>query len=159
MDQNKLPCETAFGQVRLARSEDVPQIVAMIEKLAEYHGDVPSLTAEVLQRDTFGPVPWCYVVVAEYERELIGYAALCGLMQLQFGVRGMDMHHLFVEENCRGHGVGGALVSASKVIARDLACRYMMVGTHPENTAAQVFYEALGFERRDAHPPRFSLRL
>jgi len=84
---------------------------------------------------------------------------MCGLIQLQFGARGMDMHHLFTEPDFRGRGVGRSLVYACKVEAKSLSCRYLAVGTHPNNHEAQAFYSSLGFERRDAHPPRFSIRL
>lgn len=51
------------------------------------------------------------------------------------------------------------LVEASKIKASALLCRYMTVGTHPDNRKAQALYEAWGFERKDTHPPRFSIRL
>ena len=56
-------------------------------------------------------------------------------------------------------GVGRSLVEACKIEAVTLLCRYLAVGTHPDNHNAQAFYTSLGFERRDAHPPRFSIRL
>ncbi|TQS70685.1 GNAT family N-acetyltransferase [Rhodobacteraceae bacterium] len=68
------------------------------------------------------------------------------------------MHHLFTEKGFRGRGIGTALVDACKTKAKALSCRYLMVGTHPDNNEAQVFYENLGFMRRDGLPPRFSLR-
>lgn len=84
---------------------------------------------------------------------------MCGLIQLQFGARGMDMHHLFIDPAFRRQGVGRSLVDACKLEAASLSCRYLAVGTHPDNHEAQAFYASLGFERRDAHPPRFSVRL
>lgn len=69
------------------------------------------------------------------------------------------MHHLFTEAAFRGRGVGRSLVEASKITATALSCGYMTVGTHPDNHEAQAFYESLGFQRKDAHPPRFSIQL
>lgn len=99
------------------------------------------------------------MLVAEVKGGLAGYTALCGLTQLQAGTRSMDMHHLFVEERFRAQGVGKALVEGAKRKAEALQCRYLMVGTHPENRGAQAFYQAQGFERRNSHPPRFVVRL
>ncbi|UIJ32725.1 GNAT family N-acetyltransferase [Cereibacter azotoformans] len=125
----------------------------MAVKLADHHGDTPTLTANDLIRDISGENPWLYVLVAEADGELVGYVARCRLIRLQFGLRGMDMHHLFTEAPFRGHGAGHSLVEASKIKARALSCSYMTVGTHPDNHKAQAFYEALGFERKDTHPP------
>jgi len=131
----------------------------MVGMLASHHGDIPAVTTDDLSRDAFGLNPWIYVLVAEAGKELVGYAALCGLTRLQFGLRGMDMHHLFTEAAFRGRGVGQRLVEASKIKAISLSCSYLTVGTHPDNHRAQAFYAALGFERKDALPPRFSMRL
>ena len=69
----------------------------MIGRLAAHHGNAPALAPIDLARDLFDQKPWIFVLVAEAGDELIGYAAMCGLIQLHFGVRGMDMHHLFTD--------------------------------------------------------------
>jgi ribosomal protein S18 acetylase RimI-like enzyme len=159
MERNTFPLFTTFGQIREARPSDVHEIVNMVRKLAAHHGDTAALTPDDLMRDAFGERPWIYLLVAEAQGALVGYAALYGLIQLQFGARGLDMHHLFAEAEFRGRGVGTGLVEACKMKAQALAGRYLMVGTHPDNREAQAFYEALGFVRRDSHPPRFVLQL
>lgn len=159
MERDTLPLHTDFGMVRSARSEDTERVVQMVGKLTTHHGDTPALTADDLARDLFGENPWIYVLVAEAGDDLVGYAAICGLIRLQFGMRGMDLHHLFTEAAFRGRGVGHSLVEACKLKAISLSCRYLTVGTHPDNHKAQSFYEGLGFERKDAHPPRFSIQL
>ncbi|MBT9385138.1 GNAT family N-acetyltransferase [Pseudooceanicola sp. CBS1P-1] len=145
--------------IRPARPQDVPQILKMVGQLAAHHGDVPTLTAEALQRDLFGDPPWICALVAESGEDLVGYAVMCGLIQLQFGARGMDLHHLFTDAARRGEGIGRRLVEACRREAMARSCRVLTVGTHPDNHAAQAFYADLGFERRDSHPPRFTLRL
>lgn len=159
MEQNTLFLKTSFGSVRDALPSETDTIVRMVGKLAAHHGDSAALTAEDFARDAFGERPWIYALVAEADGDLVGYAVLCGSIQLQFGVRGLDMHHLFTERQFRCLGVGTSLVKACKIKAKSLSCRYLTVGTHPDNKDAQAFYEALGFVRRDSHPPRFSLRL
>lgn len=159
MERTSLPLQTAFGTIRDARPGDAVRIVQMVGELAGHHGDMPTLTAADLARDAFGETQWIHVLVAESVGDLIGYAALCGAVQLQFGARGMDLHHLFTETRHRGRGVGQGLVEACKIKARALSCRSLTVGTHPGNHRAQTFYESLGFQRKDAHPPRFSMPL
>jgi GNAT superfamily N-acetyltransferase len=144
---------------RLAIPEDFPAILSMINALAAHHGDISTATLETLARDARGPVPWITLIVAEEGSALVGYAALCPLAQVQFGARGMDMHHLFVAKSNRGTGVGRALIDASIAQARSVGCRYVMVGTHPENRSAQAIYSAMGFELRPEGGPRFRIRL
>lgn len=153
------PLETPDVIVRAARAADTDRIVEMVDKLAAHHGDASGLTAEILRRDAFRTPPWLHLLVAEVQGAPAGFAALYGVAQLQFGARGMELHHLFVEDGYRGLGLGVALVEASADKARALLCRSLSVGTHPDNLKAQAFYLSLGFERRDSFPPRFRLML
>jgi len=60
----------------------------------------------------------------------------------------MDMHHLFAVASLRCQGVGRGFVETCKIEAITKSCRYLAVGTHPDNQEAQAFYLSLGFERR-----------
>lgn len=140
--------------IRPLTEPDLPDVLRMVHALALYHGDPVAVTLAQLRRDTLGAHPWVRVLVAEGK----GYAALCPLTQLQYGARGMDMHHLFVEEPARARGVGRALITASITLARELGCRYMTVGTHPDNLTAQGVYRALGFEEMGGAGPRFRVK-
>ena len=144
--------------IRLATPSDFDDVCAMAHALAAHHGDKATLTIADLHRD-FGPErPWGILLVAGINDTLAGYAALCPMMQLQFGVRGMDMHHLFVKPQHRGLGVAKALITASISEAREKDCRFLTVGTHPDNVKAQQIYLAAGFVQRPTSGPRFSLR-
>ena len=140
--------------IRPILETDLPEVLSMIHALAAHHGDAPVTTLEDLRRDALGMHPWLQVLVAPG----LGYAALCPLAQLQFGVRGMDMHHLFVVETARGSGVGRALIDASIAHAKAQECRYLTVGTHPDNRAAQAVYRAAGFEDLPVSGARFRMK-
>ncbi len=159
MQNQTLPIEIETGVFRCACLSDVRPIVEMVGELAAHHGDEATLTSEGLIRDAFGPAPWVHVLVAEVGGDLVGYAVLCGLTQLHFGRRGLDMHHLFTKAPSRGRGIGQSLVEACKIRAKELSCDYMTVSTHPDNTKAQDFYLSAGFERRTSGAPRFAIRL
>ncbi len=143
--------------IRPVREDDLPDLHRMVTALAAHHGDVATLTLDALRDDTIGESPWLYVLVAQVEG-LVGYAALCPMTQLQFGVRGMDMHHLFVRADMRRCGVGRALIDASMRLTRDLGCRFMTVGTHPENAEAAKVYLAAGFDPLPPSGPRFRIK-
>ncbi len=147
-------------KIRPVHEDDLPELMHLISGLARFHEDTPHVSLSDLKRDTLGPAPWFTVIVAEdSEGRLRGYAALIPMGQLQFGVRGMDLHHLFVRKGLRGQGVGSALVAACIARARTLHCQFLTVGTHPDNAKAGLFYETHGFIRRNASGPRFSMRL
>ncbi len=154
-----LPLQTKNGIVRDARESEAERIVQMVGQLADHHQDKASLKSNDLVRHAFGERPWIFLLVAESRGRLVGYAALYGLMQLQSGERGVDLHHLFVEPAFRGSGFGAALVEGCKLKGRELDCRFMKVGTDPENLEAQAFYRACGFQRQNSYPPRFVLGL
>jgi len=92
--------------IRPALRDDATALVERVGALAAHHGDTPSLTPTHLLRDAFGKRPWVHVLVAGHTHGLVGYAALFGVAQLQFGVRGMDLHHLFVRPHVRHAGLG-----------------------------------------------------
>lgn len=143
---------------RPGKPADFDDVCEMAHALAAHHGDTATLSPADLARD-FGPgQPWGRLIIAEVGGVRAGYAALCPLMQLQFGVRGMDMHHLFVRPEYRGTGVGRALIRAVVDHAKSQGCRYVTVGTHPDNTKAQRIYLAAGFTRRPTPGPRFGLK-
>lgn len=146
-------------RIRDAELDDLPRVLSMIRALAAHHGDAPDVSAAELERDIFGNPPWIYVLVAELNAEVVGYAALCPLAQLQLGLRGIDMHHLFVERAFRGKGIGRQLIESTMQKAQALCCGYMMVGTHPENADAQAVYIACGFEQQHGRHPRFRITL
>lgn len=147
------------GRIRGAEADDLPVVLGMVSQLAAHHGDLATVTENHLARDVLGARPWVCVLLAELKGEILGYAALCPLAQLQFGLRGMDLQHLFVEPHARFKGVGRALIEAGQAHARAHGCRYLVVGTHADNAAAHNIYPAMGFDRMDPPGPRFRIAL
>ncbi|MGB3243041.1 MAG: GNAT family N-acetyltransferase [Sulfitobacter sp.] len=146
-------------QIRRAAGRDLPQVLEMIHALAAHHGDTGTIDLDTLRRDALGDAPWITLLLAETRGALQGYTALCPLVQVQFGVRGMDMHHIYVTPQMRGRGVGRALIEAAQVEAKAQGCRYLMVGTQTGNTAAQSAYRAVGFEDATPSGPRFRMKV
>ncbi|GLS85050.1 N-acetyltransferase [Cypionkella aquatica] len=131
--------------IRAATPADLQQLCKMVHALAEHHGDTATATVANLQRDLFGPAPWLHALVFEDRRRLLGYAALTQLARLQYGQRGMDLHHLYVCPDERGGGIGKALLAASLDYARKKTASYVTVSTLPGNDFAQAFYLSQGF--------------
>ena len=138
---------------------DTDQLHRMIWDLARYHDDAPSVTKETLLRDITGAAPRARVLVADDGRALCGYAALVPQVSLQWGQRGVELHHLRVDPDWRRRGVGRALIDAAIDAARADGAETLSVGTHPDNSAAQAYYLALGFSARPSRGPKFRLAL
>ncbi|MEO9572761.1 MAG: GNAT family N-acetyltransferase [Tateyamaria sp.] len=146
--------------IRPVQEKDLPQLHHMICALAAHHGDVPDINPSHLARDVLGRIPWFHVFVAAGEGACLhGHTALLPRGQLQMGIRGMDMHHLFVREGHRGNGIGCALHNTAITHCKNLGCHGMTVGTHPNSAEAAAFYERRGFIRRDGSSPRFRMTL
>lgn len=143
--------------IREVRREDLPAVMAMIGRLAEFHDDVATTDPQNFADDVFGPEPWVSVLIAEQAGTLVGYVALTRLYRAQYGSRGVDLHHLFVEPTQRGTGLGRRLVDATLAWAAARRCNYVRVSTAPDNEAAQRFYERLGFEPIPAFGPRYGI--
>ena len=142
-----------------ATKADLPAILGMVQALATHHDDTAAVTLVTLTRDILGTPAWAPTLVARAESRPIGYATLCPLIQLQWGVRGMEMHHLFVLQDWRGRGIGQRLIKAAMRTATNMGCTYMTVGTHPDNHPAQRLYQAAGFTPLPDRGPRYSIRL
>lgn len=136
-----------------ATPADLPRLLAMVHALAAHHGDPAACPIEALERDLFGARGFLTVLIADG-----GYTALHPVAQLHWGVRGIEMHHLFVTPERRGTGLGRALVAAAVAHARAEGAVSLSLGTHPDNHAARAFYTTIGFAPRDPGP-RLALRL
>ncbi len=144
---------------RRASKEDALSIVEMVADLAAFHGDQTTLTAEQINALAFTGTPWITLIVAEYENEIVGYAALCPLIQLQFAAKGMDIHHLFVKTEYRNMGIGSRLIDTTVSESVRQGCSYVAVGTHASNTVAQKIYLACGFNLVAPGGPRFRINV
>ncbi len=131
--------------IRPVRPQDMDALANMVRNLARFHGDTPAVTPAALARDCLGQAPWLQTLVADRQGALCGYAMLCPRAQAQFGARGMDLHHLYVQKALRGQGLGQQLLRAAVALAEAHGARFLTVGTMPENSAAQAFYRQAGF--------------
>lgn len=145
-DEVKPAPRAATARIRDLREDDLPALAAMVTALARHHGDTARSDLATLRRDLLGPAPWLRALVAEGETGLLGYAALCPRAQLHFGLRGMDLSHLYVAPVARGKGLGRQLIEAAADHARRLGCSFMTVETTIGNWHAQTVYRACGFE-------------
>lgn len=91
------------------------------------------------------------VYVAKLNGEVAGYVVLCVLQKDGPGThlkKLLRLDSICVDEACRGQGIGKAMVMDVRALARAFGCRELLLGVHPENDAAVVFYQKCGFHIR-----------
>lgn len=131
--------------VRRVEQPDLPDLRRMVTALAAHHGDTARASLGTLAGDVLGDAPWL-TLVAEVDGSLVGYAASCPPAQTHFGLRRMYLHQLYVDPDVRGSGIGRRLIEASTSLAQALGCNVIVVGSKPDDHAAQAVYAACGFE-------------
>ena len=146
-------------KTRKVRRADLKTVLDMVHALAAFHNDDAALTFDLLERDTMGAHPWVPMIVAEADLRLVGYAGMIPQTKFADGLRAMDVHHLFVETEWRGRGVGRRLLDACGDHAKALGCSNLTIGTSPDNTYAQEMYRRYGFVEMPAGGARFKLAL
>lgn len=150
-----VPQRAPHVTIRAARPGDLETLRVMITELAAHHGDAAPLDTDMLSRDLFGPMPWITALVAEADDALIGYAILVPLYRAHQGLRGMELHHLYVRSAHRGTGIGRHLVAQAREAARRAGCAYLSVSATTGNVQAHRFYEQLEFTPRPVTGMRY----
>jgi GNAT superfamily N-acetyltransferase len=105
--------------IRPAAVRDVPLLLRFSREFAEYERqpDAVVIEEETLTRDGFGPQPKFRSLIAEWDREAIGYALFFGIYSSLKG-SGIFLEDLFVRQTFRGRGIGRALLCQVARIAR-----------------------------------------
>jgi GNAT superfamily N-acetyltransferase len=140
--------------VRSAIPADVGTVLRFIKGLAEFEHepDAVKATESDLLRDGFGPKPKFEVLIAEIEKEAVGFALFFPTYSTWEGRPGLHLEDIFVMEHMRGHGVGHALMARLAAIAveRDYArLELSVLHWNP----ARKFYHALGLQHLDEWLP------
>jgi len=102
------------------------QIAKRFETIEAQRGGIVLIADEGQRR-----VGWIHVAISPIlETDL--YAEIAGLV---------------VDETCRSHGVGAALLQAAETWARDAGCLAMRVRSRVVRERAHAFYERNGYDR------------
>ena len=63
-----------------------------------------------------------------------------------------------VDESARGRGIGEALMRAGIDLAKDLGANEVNLTSRPSREAANRLYQRIGFQQRNTHVYRYSLK-
>lgn len=136
------------NQVRIARAaeSDVPLILSFIRKLAEYEklSHQVVATEEHIREHVFGANPVAEVLLAYWAEEPVGFALYFRDFSTFLGKAGIYLEDLFVEPECRGKGIGKALLARLARIAVERGYGRLQWSVLDWNTPSIEFYRSLG---------------
>ena len=134
-------------QIRSARPDDVPQILAFIRELAVYEKLEHQVvgTPELLHQHLFGPRPYAEVILLEEGNgEPAGFALFFHNYSTFLTRPGIYLEDLFVRPQHRGKGYGKALLLHLAKLAVERGCGRLEWAVLDWNAPAIGFYESLG---------------
>lgn len=132
--------------IRPATPEDIPQILSLIQGLAEYEREPHAAVATHadLLRDGFGPVPRFHCLIAEWSGRPVGFALYFYNYSTWRGQAGIYVEDLFVRPPFRRKGIGKALLGEVAAVAVAAGCSRLEWAVLDWNTPAIDFYTSLG---------------
>jgi GNAT superfamily N-acetyltransferase len=137
--------------IRSATSRDADTILRFIRGLAEYEHlpDEVKVTAAQLRTQMESGAPPFECILAEYDAEAVGFTVFFRNYSTWSGKPGLYLEDIFVREQYRGRGIGGALMARLAQIALERGWGQMAWAVLNWNTPAQSFYRILGSQPND----------
>lgn len=135
-----------MASIRAANAADVPEILRLIQALAEYEKlrDEAVATVDDLRQTLFGARPAAEVLLAESDGRAVGMALFFQNYSTFLGKPGIYLEDLFVEPALRGQGIGKALLQAVARLAVERGCGRFEWSVLDWNQPAIDFYQSLG---------------
>ncbi|HET6670088.1 MAG TPA: GNAT family N-acetyltransferase [Pyrinomonadaceae bacterium] len=133
-------------QIRPANESDVPLILEFIRELAVYEKllDRVEATEARLREALFGTRPVASCILAYQAERPVAFALYYFTYSTFAGLPGLYLEDLFVKPDCRGQGLGQALLRHLAKLAKDKGCWRIEWAVLHWNQSAIRFYEKLG---------------
>jgi len=138
-------------QIKKAREENIPQILALLREFAEYENllDYCEVTEERLKLALFGETKVAEAVVAFKDETPVGYAIFYPNFATFRGQRGFYLEDKYIMKDVRGRGVGEAILRHLAQEAKKRGFERIDFQVLEWNTPAINFYKKLGALRDD----------
>jgi GNAT superfamily N-acetyltransferase len=136
----------AVLELRAARSDEAPQVLALIRELAEYERLLHDVVAteDDIRSLLFGDAPRAFCEIAEWNGEVAGFALWFYNASTFRGRHGIYLEDLYVRPAFRSHGIGKALIGRLAQRCVDEGLPRLQWQVLDWNTSAIDFYESLG---------------
>lgn len=133
--------------IRLAKSEDLPQLIDLVaahaayEKWDDFRKEGKQAALEQLM---FGAIPHIQCLVVEENGKLTGYTAFSKQYSMWEAMPYYYMDCLYLDSATRGKGIGAQLMLKIKEIAHNDGCNLIQWQTPSFNVRAINFYKRMG---------------
>ena len=149
MRRPALPEESGIT-IRKASVNDIPLVLQLIKELAEFERISHEVFAseETLQESLFGQKPAAEAILAERAGKPVGFAIYFNNFSTFVGRPGLYIEDLYVKPECRGLGVGKALLRHCARVAQERnlgRVEWAVLDWNP----ARAFYEHFGARAMD----------
>ena len=137
--------QTMKFHIRSGKKEDLPQVLELIQELADYEraSDQVENTVARMEEDGFGENPVFDFIVAEADEKIIGISIYYFRYSTWKG-KSLYLEDLIVTEKWRGAGAGKALLDETARIALEKDCAQLSWQVLDWNEPAINFYKKLG---------------
>ena len=132
--------------IRRAEPKDVPAILRLIRKLADYERllEHVEIDDERVRESFFAESPKAFCDIAEIEGKAVGYAIWFYSYSTFTGRHGIYLEDIYVEPEHRGAGIGKALLAALAKRCVDEKLTRLEWSVLDWNEPSIGFYRALG---------------
>lgn len=133
-------------QIRAATNSDVPVILSFIKKLADYERLSHEVVAseKILRETLFGRRRTAEVAIGYFKRKPVGFVIFFHNYSTFLGRPGIYIEDLFVDEEFRRRGFGGAFLRYVARLAQERQCGRLEWSVLDWNEPAINFYKRLG---------------
>ena len=137
-------------QIRPATEADLETIIRFIRELAAYEklSHQVTLDPDRLKRELFGPTPYAWTLIAEWNHEPAGFAVCCYTFSTFLGKHGVYIEDVFVLPDYRGKKIGQSLMRSIARRAIAEGCERMDWEVLDWNEPSLEFYKRLGAQER-----------
>lgn len=134
--------------IRQAEAEDVPLVLALIRRLAEYErlSHMLVATETELEKYLFGPEKVAEVILGYHGEVPVGYALYFYNFSTFLCRPGLYLEDIFVLDEYRGRGFGKAMLAYLASLAVEKDCGRMEWVVLDWNEPSIQFYKSMGAE-------------
>ncbi|MCO6499487.1 MAG: GNAT family N-acetyltransferase [Vicingus serpentipes] len=133
--------------IRTAKKNDLPQVLALVKELALYEKapEEVTITLQDLEEDGFGEHPLFWIILAEYEDEIVGMSFYYIRYSTWKG-KCLYLEDIVVKEKYRGNRIGELLFEETIKAAKAMNAKLMTWQVLDWNEPAIHFYKKFNAE-------------
>jgi GNAT superfamily N-acetyltransferase len=146
-------------EVGAAQKKDLPQLIELLGVLFAQEADFTPDAAKqkraleaILSDARIGRI-----YVAREEGRIVGMVSTLYTISTAEGGKAAWLEDMIVLPECRGRGIGAALLEHAVVAARDEGCLRLTLLSDEDNALAHAVYAAEGFQFSGMRPMRLKL--